>query len=116
MKMDTQHGLIGISNDLVAAVAGAAASACFGVRGMAARSPLDGLFYLLKGEKQTRGVELRQGSQEGLLDLDLHVALDSGVNIRTTCRTLRHQVRYRVEQTCGMAVGCITIYVETVKA
>lgn len=50
------------------------------------------------------------------MDLDLHVALDSGVNIRTTCRTLRHQVRYRVEQTCGMAVGCITIYVETVKA
>lgn len=115
MKMDTQHGCIGISNQVVAAVAGAAASACFGVRGMAARSPLDGLYHLLKGEKQTRGVTLRSG-KDGRVDLELHVALDSGVNIRTTCRNLRHQVRYRVEQACGMAVGSITVYVEAVRA
>ena len=43
-------------------------------------------------------------------------ALDSGVNVRTTCRNLRHQVRYQVQHTCGVPVGTINIYVETVKA
>ena len=43
-------------------------------------------------------------------------ALDSGVNIRTTCANLQHQVRYRVQQECGVEVGRIDIIVETVKA
>ncbi|MBQ4578691.1 MAG: Asp23/Gls24 family envelope stress response protein [Clostridia bacterium] len=114
MRFDTQNGVIGISNDVVASVAGKAASACFGVRGMASRSTLDGLARLLKGEKQTQGVEVRSGA-DGVA-LDLHVALDSGVNVRTTCRNLQHQVRYQVEHTCGIRVADINVFVETVKA
>ncbi|MBQ7492285.1 MAG: Asp23/Gls24 family envelope stress response protein [Clostridia bacterium] len=114
MRMDTQNGVICIANNVVASVAGAAAAACFGVRGMAARSPMDGLFHLLRGEKQTQGVSVR--TEEGCVELDLHVALDSGVNIRTTCRNLQHQVRYRVQQTCGVTVGKIRVFVEAVKA
>ena len=114
MRMDTQNGVISIANHVVASVAGAAAAACFGVRGMAARSPMDGFFHLLRGEKQTQGVSVR--TLEDCVELDLHVALDSVVNIRTTCRNLQHQVRYRVQQTCGVAVGKIRVFVEAVKA
>ena len=114
MRMDTQNGVIGISNEVVASVAGTAAAACFGVRGMAARSARDGLVRLRKREKQTQGVCVRS-TADGV-ELDLHVALDSGVNVRTTCRNLRHQVRYQVQHTCGVPVGTINIYVETVKA
>jgi uncharacterized alkaline shock family protein YloU len=114
MRIDTQNGVIGISNDVVAQVAGKAAAACFGVRGMAARSALDGLVRLLKGEKQTQGVDVKS-TPEGV-ELDLHVALDSGVNVRTTCRNLQHQVRYQVQHTCGVTVEKINVYVETVKA
>lgn len=115
MRMDTQNGIIGISNDVLAAAAGLAASNCFGVRGMVARSALDGLFHLLKGEKQTLGVEVHCPSGD-CASLDLHVALDSGVNMRTTCENLQHQVRYKVQQLCGVTVGDINIFVETVKA
>ena len=114
MRFDTQNGVIGISNEVIAPVAGKAAAACFGVRGMAARSTLDGLARLLKGEKLTQGVTIRS-TAEGV-ELDLHVALDSGVNVRTTCRNLQHQVRYQVQHTCGVSVGNINVYVETVKA
>ena len=113
MRFDTQNGVIGISNDVVASVAGKAASACFGVRGMAARSALDGLTRLLKGEKLTQGVDVRSAADG--VELDLHVALDSGVNVRTTCSNLQHQVRYQVEHTCGITVKTINVYVETVK-
>ena len=114
MRIDTQNGVIGISNDVLASVAGKAAAACFGVRGMAARSTLDGLARLLKGEKLTQGVDVRS-TAEGV-ELDLHVALDSGVNVRTTCRNLQHQVRYQVQHTCGITVEKINVFVETVKA
>ena len=107
MRIDTQNGVIGISNDVVAQVAGKAAAACFGVRGMAARSALDGLVRLLKGDVKS--------TPEGV-ELDLHVALDSGVNVRTTCRNLQHQVRYQVQHTCGVTVEKINVFVETVKA
>ena len=60
---------------------------------------------------QARGI--REGDRVGL---ELRVALDSGVNIRTTCANLQHQVRYRVQQECGVEVGRIDIIVETVKA
>lgn len=113
MRFDTQNGVIGISNEVIASVAGKAAAACFGVRGMAARSALDGLTRLLLGEKQTQGVAIH--SAEDGVALDLHVALDSGVNVRTTCRNLRHQVRYQVQHTCGVRVGTINVYVESVK-
>lgn len=113
MRMDTQNGVIGISNDVVASVAGTAAAACFGVRGMAARSALDGLARLLRRDRQTQGVTVRSAA-EGV-ELDLHVALDCGVNLRTTCRNLQHQVRYQVQRTCGVTVGKINVFVETVK-
>lgn len=115
MRMDTQNGVISIANHVIASVAGAAAAACFGVRGMAARSAQDRLYHLLRGEKQTQGVTVRTGDGD-CVELDLRVALDSGVNIRTTCRNLQHQVRYRVQQTCGITVGRIQVFVETLKA
>ena len=114
MRMDTKNGVIGISNDVLASVAGTAAAGCFGVRGLAARSALDGLVRLLKGEKSSQGVTVRT-TAEGV-ELDLHVALDSGVNVRTTCKNLQHQLRYQIEHTCGITVGDINVYVESVKA
>lgn len=66
------------------------------------------------GDKRPLGVTVcREGDRVGL---ELRVALDSGVNIRTTCANLQHQVRYRVQQECGVEVGRIDIIVETVKA
>ena len=115
MRMDTQNGVIRIANHVVASVAGAAAASCFGVRGLASRSAQDTLYHLLRGEKQTQGVTVRSGEGD-CVELDLRVALDSGVNIRTTCRNLQHQVRYKVQQSCGIHVGKIQVFVETVKA
>lgn len=114
MRYSTKHGVIGISDQVLASAAGAAAVSCFGVRGMAGRSALDGLVHLLRGDKRPLGVTVcREGDRVGL---ELRVALDSGVNIRTTCANLQHQVRYRVQQECGVEVGRINIIVETVKA
>ena len=43
VKMITDQGYIRISNDVFTTLVGAAATSCFGVRGMAKRSASDGL-------------------------------------------------------------------------
>ena len=75
MRYSTKHGVIGISDQVLASAAGAAAVSCFGVRGMAGRSALDGLVHLLRGDKRPLGVTVcREGDRVGL---ELRVALDS---------------------------------------
>ena len=66
MRYSTKHGVIGISDQVLASAAGAAAVSCFGVRGMAGRSALDGLVHLLRGDKRPLGVTVcREGSATG---------------------------------------------------
>ena len=55
VKMNTDKGYIRISNDVFTTLVGAAATSCFGVRGMAKRSASDGLVHLLKTEAMGKG-------------------------------------------------------------
>ena len=56
MKLENNNGIIAVSNKVIAAVAGHAATACFGVKGMTETSVKDGIVRLLKGEQMTKGV------------------------------------------------------------
>ena len=49
VKFNTEKGLVQI-RDVFTTLTGAAATKCFGVRGMAMRSVTDGLVHLLKRE------------------------------------------------------------------
>lgn len=47
MTIKTDLGYIDITNEVLAGIAGYAASSCFGVKGMTIRSMSDGLAHLL---------------------------------------------------------------------
>lgn len=55
MTIKTDLGYIDITNEVLAGIAGYAASSCFGVKGMTIRSMSDGLAHLLGLENQSRG-------------------------------------------------------------
>ena len=55
MTIHTDLGYIEITSDVIADIAGYAASSCFGVKGMTVRSVSDGLAHLLRKENQRRG-------------------------------------------------------------
>ena len=48
MKLANELGEIRISSEVFTAITGAAATNCYGVKGMAVRSKTDGLVHLLK--------------------------------------------------------------------
>ena len=53
MKLQTEKGAITIGSDVFTNITGAAATNCFGVKGMAFRSMTDGLVHLLRKEAMT---------------------------------------------------------------
>lgn len=115
MTIKTDLGYIEITNDVIAGIAGYAANNCFGVKGMAVRSVSDGLAHLLRRENQSRGVKIIE-NEGGGISIDLHIAVENGINIPALCKAIINQVRYRVEQQTGIDVSRVDVYVESVKA
>ena len=52
----------------------------------------------------------------GGVNIDLHIAVEHGVNIATVCRSIIGEVRYHVERLTGVDVKNVDIYVESIKA
>lgn len=115
MRFQTEYGTVGISNTVIATIAGTAAAGCFGVRGLTAKSTLDGLVRLLKGETVSQGVTVAC-REDGGLALELHIAVDAGVNISVICSSMIEQIRYQVERHTGLTVADVEIFVDAVKA
>ena len=109
----TGLGEILVDNDVIAKCAGAAACECFGIVGMSAISVRDGLAKLLRKENLSNGVNVTVENNK--LFINLHVIVSYGVNIPSVCQNLVENVKYKVEDTTGLEVKCINIYVEGVR-
>jgi len=113
-KTKNELGIVGIDNEVIARLAGTAAMECYGVVGMAARSMRDGLVGLLKKESLSKGVRL-QTQDEGDLLIDLHIMVEYGTNIVAIAQTLMDNVRYAVEESVGLKVREVNIFIEGVR-
>ena len=112
-SMDTHMGNISIDQEVVAQFAGTVAMECFGVVGMAGMSVKDGLVKLLRKDSMTRGIQVFLNNNK--LTMNLHITGSHGVSIRAVSHTLRHSVKYKVEEFTGIEVEKINIFVEGVK-
>ena len=113
-KTKTEMGTIGVDNEVIARLAGTAAMECYGVVGMAARNMKDGLVGLLKLESLSKGVRL-QTYEEGDLIIDLHIIVEYGTNIVAIAQTLMDNVRYKIEESVGLQVKEVNIFIEGVR-
>ena len=55
IRLQTEKGEVSISDAALSNITGAAATSCFGVKGMAYRSMTDGLVHLLRREAMSKG-------------------------------------------------------------
>jgi len=113
-KSKSEIGTIGIANEVIARLAGNAATECYGVVGMAARSMRDGLVGLLRRESLSKGVRL-QTHENGELCIDLHIIVEYGTNIAAIAQTLMDNVKYAVEDTIGLKVREVNVLIEGVR-
>jgi uncharacterized alkaline shock family protein YloU len=112
VKFNTENGYIQIAKDIFVNLTGDAATNCFGVKGMALRSVSDGLAYLLKNESMGKGVHIICNS-DNTISIELHIAVDHGVNIPVVCESIKDEVRYKVTKATGVHTKRVDIFVES---
>ncbi|MBR5569448.1 MAG: Asp23/Gls24 family envelope stress response protein [Oscillospiraceae bacterium] len=112
MRHDTENGSVNVSTNVYTDIAGTAASNCFGVKGMAARSVKDGLYHLLRKESASKGVRV-EFHEDGTISIDLHVMVDHGVNLNAVGESIISEVRYVVNSTTGTEVRAVNVFFDS---
>ncbi len=112
IRQTTDKGSIIIDSNVYTNIAGAAASSCFGVKGMAARSVSDGLFHLLRKESMAKGVKVEFHEDE-TISIDLHIMVDHGVNLSAVGQSIISEVRYVVTNCTGTQVRAVNVYIDS---
>ena len=110
VRLDNEKGAITITDEVFANLAGDAATSCFGVKAMAARGK-DGVSQLRR-ESMSKGVAARLG-EDGSVSLELHIAVDHGVNLMALCSSIMNEVSYKVSMATGVPVKRVDVYVDT---
>ena len=112
MKLQTEKGAITIGSDVFTNITGAAATNCFGVKGMGVRSKTDGLVHLLRRESMAKGVKVRF-NEDDTVSIELHIIVDNGVNLTAVSRSIMSEVRYMVERITGTKVKSVDVCVDS---
>ena len=112
IRHNNENGSVNVSTGVYTDIAGTAASNCFGVKGMAARSVKDGVYHLLRKESASKGVNVVFHEDESI-SIDLHIIVDHGVNLTAVGNSIISEVRYVVTKCTGTEVRAVNVYVDS---
>ena len=112
-KLQTDQGEIQISDKVLSDITGAAATSCYGVKGMAYRSMTDGLVHLLRPAAMSKGVHITQ-HDEGDITIELHIIVEHGVNMIAISREIISQVRYLVSKNTGARIRSVDVCIDSI--
>ena len=115
IQHNNENGKVIVSTSVYTDIADTAASNCFGVKGMAARSVTDGVYHLLRKESMSKGVRIEFHEDE-TISIDLHIMVDSGVNLNAVAASIISEVRYVVTKTTGTQVRAVNVYIDSIVA
>lgn len=114
IKVDNEYGSVQINTEVVANIAGAAAIECYGLVGMASKSPTSGIVSLLKRENLSKGVKVHVEPTGGII-IDLFVIVQFGTKISVVANNIIEKVKYHVENQTGMKVLKVNLNIEGVR-
>lgn len=110
--MANEHeGQVRIADDVVAVIAGIAATETDGIAGMSG-GITEGLARRVGGRNVTRGVSVEVGELEAAIDL--RIIVQYGAKIHEVSRELQYNVKQAVESMTGLKVIEVNVKVEGV--
>jgi len=112
IRQNNENGSVNVSTSVYTEIAGTAASNCFGVKGMAARSVTDGVYHLLRKESMSKGVKV-EFHEDDTISIDLHIIVDNGVNLSAVGSSIISEVRYVVTKCTGTQVRAVNVYIDS---
>ena len=113
IELKNEKGSVFVSDTALSSITGAAATSCFGVKGMAYRSMTDGLVHLLRREAMSKGVKVIY-NEDNTVSIELHIIVENGVNIATVCRSIMGEVKYVVNKNTGVEVRSVNVCVDSI--
>ncbi|TXL67641.1 Asp23/Gls24 family envelope stress response protein [Cerasibacillus terrae] len=114
IEFNTNDGLVTITNEVIATIAGGAAVECYGIVGMASKSQIrDGIAEILKKENYSRGVVVRQDDTH--LHVDMYIIVSYGTKISEVAHNVQSQVKYTLQQILGLEIDSVNIYIQGVR-
>lgn len=113
IKINSDLGEVYIENGVIASIAGAVATKCYGVVGMAAKNKKDGIVSLLKMENMSRGIAV--SAEDNGIVINMSIIVEYGVNINAICDSIINNVKYKLEHNTGLKVNKINVQVESVR-
>lgn len=109
---EQNEGIIRIADDVVALIAGLAASRAKGIASMSG-GITEGWAKRVNGKNLTKGVTVEVGSVE--TSVDLRVIVEYGLPIVEVCRNLQREVKEAIEVMTGLHVVAVNVKVEGVE-
>lgn len=102
-------GTISYANDVIAIIAGLAATEIAGISGMSG-GITSGIAEMLGRKNLTKGVKVEVGTEETAIDLN--VIVDYGVQIHKVAFDVQENVKKAVETMTGLHVVEVNVYVQ----
>ena len=112
IRQENENGAVAITSAVYTDIAGAAATNCFGVKGMVARSVKDGLYHLLRKESMGKGVRV-EIHDDNTVSIEVHIMVDSSVNMNAVGNSIISEVRYMVNKLTGTDVRDVNVFIDS---
>lgn len=106
------NGKVSLTSNYFAELVAAAVQSGYGVAGMADKGPTDNIRSLLKLTAPDKGVKVWEKDQK--LNIEIHIKVIFGLNIKTAVKSITHKVKYIVEEATGLTVNRIDVAVDDV--
>jgi len=108
---EAKYGKVTYANDVIAIIAGLAATEIKGVAGMSGGAA-SGIAELLGRKNMTKGVKVEVGSEE--VAIDLYLIIEFGEMIKDVAAAVQANVKKNVENMTGLRVVETNVYVQGV--
>ncbi len=114
IELNTKDGQVTITNEVIATIAGGAAVECYGIVGMASKNQIkDGIAEILRKENFSKGVVVRQ--EDNRLHIDMYIIVSYGTKISEVAHNVQSQVKYMLNQSLGLSIDSVNIYIQGVR-
>lgn len=112
VEIDNGMGSVTFADEVIAIIAGLAATEIKGVASMAG-SVSSSINEMLGKKDHTKGVKVEVGKEEAAVDL--YLTLTYGLSIPDTCRAVQENVKKAIETMTGLRVVEVNVHVQGVK-
>ena len=113
IKIINDYGEITISRKAVIDIIGITVNNSYGVVGISGRNVQTSIINVLRSDKYFKGISI--SLRENVIDVNVYVVFEYGVNISEVARNLSESIRYNLKHLTGIDAGKVDVNVSKLK-